>query len=350
MDASAPDRIFRPDDRVAGPASVLVIDDNPGDVYLVKTLLEGEGYTVHTATNSRDALEIVSGQRPDLVLSDVMMPDPDGFELCRQIKADPATRLTPVVLITGLREVEDRIKGINAGADDFLAKPFHFDELTARVRSLVRLKRFTDELESAESIITSLALTIEARDQYTEGHCERLARYSTELGLHLGLPGDDLAALQWGGFLHDVGKIGVSDTVLLKPAGLSSYEFQAIKLHTVIGERLCGELHSLRRVRPIVRHHHERLDGTGYPDGLRGDQIPILAQVMSIVDVYDALTTDRPYRHALRPEAALDTLFDEATKGWRRRDLVQAFVDLCERCNFPAEVAGRFGMRGSTRT
>ena len=211
------------------------------------------------------------------------MPEPDGFEVCRQIKRDPATRLIPVVLITGLHDLEDRIKGIDAGADDFLAKPFNFDELTARVRALMRLKRFTDDLDSAESVITSLALTIEARDRYTEGHCERLAQYSTALGAELGLNPDDLSALQWGGFLHDVGKIGVSDTVLQKPASLTMTEFQAMKLHTIIGERLCGELNSLRRVRPIVRHHHEHLDGSGYPDGLRGDAIPILAQIMGIV-------------------------------------------------------------------
>jgi putative two-component system response regulator len=243
------------------------------------------------------------------------------------------------VLITGLHDLEDKIKGIDAGADDFLAKPFNFDELTARVRSLMRLKRFTDDLESAESVITSLALTIEARDRYTEGHCERLAKYSTALGAELGLPAEDLAALQWGGILHDVGKIGVSDTVLQKPASLTTTEYQAMKLHTIIGERLCGELHSLRRVRPIVRHHHEHLDGTGYPDGLHGDAIPILAQIMGIVDVYDALTTRRPYRLAMKPETAFELLLQEAARGWRRRDLVEAFISLCERCGLGPELA-----------
>jgi len=311
--------------------SVLVVDDNPGDVFLARTLLEEQGYTVHTAHNGHEALDIVHREQPDVVLSDVLMPEPDGFEVCRQIKRDPATRLIPVVLITGLHDLEDKIKGIDAGADDFLAKPFNFDELVARVRSLMRLKRFTDDLDSAESVITSLALTIEARDRYTEGHCERLAEYSTALGADLGLNTDDLSALQWGGFLHDVGKIGVSDTVLQKPASLTMSEFQAMKLHTIIGERLCGELHSLRRVRPIVRHHHEHLDGSGYPDGLHGDAIPMLAQIMGIVDVYDALTTQRPYRDAMKPEQAFELLLQEVTKGWRRRDLVEAFIDLCQR-------------------
>jgi putative two-component system response regulator len=334
MDAVKPNQIVRPGSPNGRRGSVLVVDDNPGDVFLAKTLLEAEGYTVHTAHNGHDALTIVHKEQPDVVLSDVLMPEPDGFELCRQIKRDPATRLIPVVLITGLHDLEDKIKGIDAGADDFLAKPFNFDELTARVRSLLRLKRFTDDLESAESVITSLALTIEARDEYTEGHCERLAQYSTALGAELGLPAEDLAALQWGGILHDVGKIGVSDTVLQKPATLTITEYQAMKLHTVIGERLCGELHSLRRVRPIVRHHHEHLDGTGYPDALRGDAIPMLAQIMGIVDVYDALTTRRPYRSAMQPDRAFELLLEEARKGWRRRDLVDAFISLCQRSGF----------------
>jgi putative two-component system response regulator len=333
-----------------GGQSVLVVDDNPGDVRLVRTLLTDAGYTVHTATNGRDALAIVAREQLDLVLSDVMMPEPDGFEVCREIKKNPATRLIPVVLITGLRDVEDKIKGIDAGADDFLAKPFNFDELTARVRSLCRLKKFTDDLESAESVITSLALTIEARDRYTEGHCERLARFSTALGSELGLPSEDLSALQWGGILHDVGKIGVADAVLQKPASLTLGEYQAMKLHTVIGERLCGELHSLRHVRPIVRHHHERLDGTGYPDGLRHDAIPLLAQIMGIVDVYDALTTERPYRHALSQDIAFQTLVDEATKGWRRRDLVDAFIDLCQRTGLRLEMLGRYGASFSEKS
>jgi putative two-component system response regulator len=273
---------------------VLVVDDNPGDVSLAQTLLQGEGYTVFTANNGRAALEIVAREQPDVVLSDVLMPEPDGFEVCREIKRDPVTRLIPVVLITGLHDLEDRIKGIDAGADDFLAKPFNFDELTARVRSLMRLKRFTDELDSAESVITSLALTIEARDQYTEGHCERLAEYSTALGAELGLPHEDLSALQWGGYLHDVGKIAVSDSVLHKPARLTLTEFQAMKQHTVIGERLCGELHSLRHV----------------------------------------LTTQRPYRPPMTADQAFSTLQQEVERGWRRRDLVDAFIDLCQRCGF----------------
>jgi putative two-component system response regulator len=202
------------------------------------------------------------------------------------------------------------------------------EELRARVRSLLRLKRYTDDLDSAESIILSLALIIEARDSYTGGHCQRLAGYATALGESLSLGNDDLDALHRGGYLHDIGKIAVADTVLQKAGQLTAAEFEAMKLHTIIGERLCGNLRTLVPVRSIVRHHHERLDGTGYPDGLAGDQVPLLAQIVSIADAYDAITTTRPYRAALSPERAYDELSRDAAAGVRRQDLVEAFIAL----------------------
>jgi putative two-component system response regulator len=259
---------------------------------------------------------------------DVLMPKLSGFEVCERIKKNPLTRLTPVVLITALLDRRDKIQAINAGADDFLTKPVNPHELSARARSLVRLKRYTDDLDSAESVIMSLALVIEARDAYTDGHCQRLASYATALGSALGLGPDDLAALFRGGYLHDVGKIGIPDAVLLKAGRLDHREYQCIKDHPVIGDRLCGELRSLRRVRPIVRHHHERLDGSGYPDGLKGDAIPLLAQIMGVVDVYDAITTTRPYKAAETPQRAADELMMEVKRGWRRKDLVETFVAL----------------------
>lgn len=307
---------------------ILVVDDTQANVELLEGLLTREGYTVQTAADGEAALESIRRDPPDLVLLDVMMPKLDGFEVCRRLKQDPATRLTPVVLITALQEREDKIHGINAGADDFLTKPVNPHELRARTRSLVRLKRYTDDLESAEAVIFSLALTIEARDTYTDGHCQRLARYGVALGAHRDLADDDLAALYRGGLLHDVGKVGVSDSVLLKKGPLTEGEYEAMKRHTVIGDAICGELRSLRLVRPIVRHHHERLDGSGYPDGLRGDAIPLLAQIVGLVDVYDALTTDRPYRAALEPERAYEELLAEADRGWRDRTLVNDFIML----------------------
>jgi putative two-component system response regulator len=307
---------------------VLVVDDVAANVQLLKTLLSREGYTVVTASDGEEALEMVASEHPDLVLMDVVMPKLSGYDVCVQIKHNPATRLTPVVLVTALHERERKIEGINAGADDFLTKPVDGHELKARARSLVKLKRYTDDLDSAESVIMSLALVIEARDAYTDGHCQRLAAYATALGGALQLSEEEIAALFRGGYLHDVGKVGIPDEVLLKTGRLSDSEYRRIMEHPVIGDRLCGELRSLRQVRPIVRHHHERLDGSGYPDGLKGDAIPLLAQIMGIVDVYDAITTARPYKAAATPEQAYAELIQEATLGWRRRDLVDAFIAL----------------------
>jgi putative two-component system response regulator len=244
------------------------------------------------------------------------------------LKEVAATLLVAVVLLTALNDSAAKIRAIEAGADDFLTKPPNPAELRARVRSLLRLKRYTDDLESAESVILSLALTIEARDASTEGHCQRLAVYATALGRALGLDHDALAALKRGGFLHDIGKIAIPDAILLKTGALTPDEYRAIQQHTIVGDRLCGELRSLKQVRSIVRHHHERLDGSGYPDGLRGDQIPLLAQIIGIVDVFDALTTARPYKPARPVAYAIEELSREAAQGWRRRDLVEVFARL----------------------
>jgi len=317
-----------PSEPLRSVGKILVVDDVAANVDLLKSMLVREGYQVVTAADGEQALQMLEETSPDLILMDVLMPKLSGYEVCERIKRNPATRLTPVVLITALNERVDRIEGINAGADDFLTKPVDAHELKARARSLVRLKRYTDDLDSAESVIMSLALVIEARDAYTDGHCQRLAAYATALGSSLGLSNEDLAALFRGGYLHDVGKVGIPDAVLLKSGRLSQSEYQRIKQHPVIGDRLCGELRSLRQVRPIVRHHHERLDGSGYPDALKGDAIPLLAQIMGIVDVYDAITTVRPYKPAASPERAFDELMSEVKQGWRRKDLVEAFIAL----------------------
>jgi putative two-component system response regulator len=307
---------------------VLVVDDEPANVSLLTRLMTGLGYEVRSAPDGELALTEVARERPDLVLLDVNMPKVDGFEVCRRLKHDPATRLLPVVLITGLTASEDHIRGIDAGADDFLTKPFNVPELEARVRSLTRLKRYTDELDSAESVILSLGLTIEARDPYTQDHCEHLARYAAALGAHLGLDEDQRVALDRGAFLHDVGKVGIPDAILLKPGLLTPSERDLMQQHTVIGHRLCGEFRALEHVRPIVRHHHERLDGSGYPDGLKGDAVPLLAQIISVVDVYDAITTTRPYRAALSAEEGVRELREEVRRGWKNEALVEAFVAL----------------------
>ena len=304
---------------------ILVVDDGLEFSAAVTRLLTARGYHVSTAVDGAQALASIGENQPDVVLLDVMMPGLDGFEICRQIKRNPRTRLVPVVLVTGLTSREDRMRGIEVGADDFLAKPPDWQELMARVQSLVRLKRATDDLESAESVMVSLAMAIEIRDPYTKGHCQRLANYAAALGESLHLSEEDIEALHLGGFLHDLGKISIPDSVLLKPGPLSDDEMTVMKQHPIVGARLCEGLRSLRRVHPIVRHHHERLDGTGYPDGLMRDEIPLLAQVLSIVDIYDALTTPGPYRRAVRRDEACAILLSESSRGWRNEDLVQEF-------------------------
>ncbi len=312
-------------------ACVLVVEDYGSNLAVMAELLTAEGYRVNTAADGEAALASIEQAAPDLVLLDVGLPGIDGFEVCRRIKERLATRLIPVVLVTGMNESEHRMAGIHAGADDFLAKPINVQELQARVASLIRLKRYTDELDSADTVILSLAMTVEARDAYTEGHCQRLAKYATVLGQAMGLGEEELAALHRGGYLHDVGKIGIPDAILQKPTKLTDAEFALIKQHPIIGEKLCGDLRSLAAVRPIVRHHHELRDGSGYPDGLRGDEIPLLAQIVAIVDTYDAITTTRPYRHALSAEHAYAELRQDAANGLRRCDLVETFVGLALR-------------------
>jgi putative two-component system response regulator len=307
---------------------VLVVDDDERNRNLLERLLTNHGYDVLTVKSGEAALTALKHVPVDLVLLDVQLPGASGFEICARLKESAETRLVPVVLVTGLGEREHKIRGLRAGADDFIAKPFDPEELQARAAALIRLKQQTDDLDSTEGILRSLAMIIEARDEYTDGHCERLARYSVALGKHLGLSAEDLSALDRGGYLHDIGKIGIPDALLLKPAALTPAEFEMMKQHTVIGDRLCGELRSLRLVREIVRQHHERLDGSGYPDGLRGSQVSKLAQIVSIADLYDAVTTARPYRPQLPPEHAYNELRDEVRRGMRAPELVEPFIEL----------------------
>jgi putative two-component system response regulator len=308
--------------------TILVVDDLDANLSLLHDVLSAEGYQVVFARDGVEAMATIASTSLDLVLSDVRMPVLDGFELCRTLKTNPDTWLLPVVLMTGATEPHDRIRAIEAGANDFVTKPIDQPELKARVRSLMQIKRFTDDLDSAEAVLRSLALMIEVRDEYTEGHCQRLARYATELGAKLDMSDEDLVALGRGGYFHDIGKIALPDAILLKPGPLTADEFERVKEHPVVGDRLCGDLRALNRVRSIVRHHHERLDGSGYPDRLQGDQIPLLAQVIGVVDVYDAMTTNRPYRAARTSEQALAELAKEVERGWRRADLVDAFTEL----------------------
>jgi putative two-component system response regulator len=308
-----------------------VADDEHAIAELLRRILEREGHTVKAVADGLAAVEGLSEFKPHLVLLDVNMPGMTGIEVCRHIKQDPAHRLTPVVLITGMAQREKRIEGLEAGADDCLSKPVDVQELLARVRTLVRMKRYTDDLDSAASLIIAMALLVEARDGNTEGHCHRMANYATALGRALNLGEEDLQALHRGGFLHDIGMLAVPDAVLRKSGPLDPEEFELMKSHTTVGDSLCGTLRSLEAVRPIIRHHHERYDGSGYPDGLKGDEIPLVAQIIGLVDVYDAVTTRRPYQGPHTANEAIDILRGQVVRGWRREDLVDAFADLVER-------------------
>jgi putative two-component system response regulator len=244
-----------------------------------------------------------------------------------------------VVLITGLSATEDRIEGINAGADDFLSKPIDFNELLARTRSLLRLKQYTDELENAEAVVFTLAQSIEARDPYTRGHCDRLADMSARLGARLQIPEEYIKALRWAGIVHDIGKVVVPDAILLKPGPLTPEEMAVMRKHSVVGERICAPLKSFRPVLPIIRHHHEKRDGSGYPDGLRAEDIPLTARILQLADVYDALTTDRPYRTAVPSEEALQIMDDEAKLGWWDQGLFGKFRDMIRETRLAARPA-----------
>jgi putative two-component system response regulator len=312
--------------------SILVVEDNVVNAALMKEMLASRGYPTIAVQNAAAAEEEIRREAPDLILLDVIMPGKSGYELCRELKGDPNTRLIPIVMITGLSDREDRLKGIEAGADDFLIKPISSEELFARVGSLLKLKEFTDELETADSVLCTLGLSVEARDPYTEGHCERLARDATDLGRFLGLDEESIVALGRGGYLHDLGKIAVPDEILKKGSDpLTPAEWEIMKRHPVTGESICRPLKSLRLVLPIIRHHHEHSDGSGYPDGLRAAEIPLLPRILQVVDIYDALRTARPYKPALGHEQSAVTMRAEAQSGLWDEELVSEFFAMLDK-------------------
>jgi putative two-component system response regulator len=309
---------------------ILVVDDQPSIAGLMSQLLTIRGYDVITAANAEQAEAEVRRQAPDLILSDVMMPGKSGYELCRSLKENVATRLIPFVLITGLSDSSDKVRGIEAGADDFLNKPVLAEELIARVKSLLRLKEFTDELETVDSVLCTLGLIVESRDPYTEGHCERLAVRAADLGRHLGMDDDSIIALKRGGYLHDLGKIAVPDEILKKGSDLTNAEWDVMKLHPITGENICKPLRSLRLVLPIIRYHHEHSDGSGYPDGLAAPDIPVLPRILQVVDVYDALRTARSYKPPQTHEQAAQTMREEAGHGLWDAELVGEYFSMLE--------------------
>jgi putative two-component system response regulator len=310
---------------------ILVVDDHPSSRMTAVALLSVEGYDVVEAESGIAALESVAHLAPDLILLDVMMPGMDGFEVCRQLKTDEHTRLIPVIFITALNDRRSRLRGIEAGGDDFLTKPFDQLELSARVKSLVRQKRLNEDLDHAEQALLSIARTVESRDPNTGDHCERLVQRGESFGKFLKLPRIEIRNLMWGGYLHDIGKVGIPDSVLLKRGKLTDEEWVIMRKHVIIGEEICKPLRTMRGVLPIIRHHHERWDGSGYPDGLIGDEIPYLAQIFQTIDIYDALTSERPYKRAFTPEESLKIMQEEMDKGWRNPELTKQFSEFIQK-------------------
>jgi putative two-component system response regulator len=299
-----------------GAQSVLVVDDGAANRELIEACLAEVDCTIRMAEDGPAALRMIASASPDLILLDVQMPGMDGYEVCRRVKANSANRLIPVVMITALDRTDDRVKALDAGADDFMSKPVERAELVARVRSALRLKSVYDSLDSAEQVIFALAAAVEAKDPFTGKHTHRVAESARHLGTMLGLPESDLDALSRGGVIHDIGKIGVPDAILLKPASLDCNELVRMRAHPIIGERIVRPLRSGASLLPIIRHHHERYDGDGYPDGLRALEIPQLARILAVCDAFDALVNDRPYRSRRTVDDALAILAEGAGTQW----------------------------------
>lgn len=303
---------------------ILIVDDNPTNIELIRKQLHGNDYTFETAQNGVEALEKVKGWHPDLLLLDLMMPIMGGYEVCKTLKADKEYRFIPIIIITALTEMDDKLKAIDMGADDFLIKPINKLELATRVRSLLRVKTLYDDLDTSENILFSLARALEAKDPYTRGHSERVARYCRKLAQALRLPEPEQEAIWRGGLLHDIGKIGIQEAILHKSGPLTAEEMAHIRTHPEKGYDICCSLKSLSPALTVIRNHHERFDGCGHPDSLGSEEIPLLARIASIADAFDAMTTDRPYRKAMTFEEALGILDREKDHGqWDTRLVVE---------------------------
>ena len=290
-------------------------------------------WSVLEAANVAEAADALQAARPALVVVD-LRPGADGHAVCRRIKGAAATRLLPVIaFIDGDGNSDATIAALDAGADHVSPWPPRYAELQARVRAVLRNRAATERLEDATQVIFALANAVEAKDAYTEGHTERVGALADEVGRLAGLDDDTREALRQGGVLHDIGKIGIPNEIINKAGRLTDKERIVMNKHPIIGERICEPLKSLRHLLPIIRWHHERLDGSGYPDGLKGAQFPVPAQILQLADIYDAITTDRPYHRARTRASAVDFLHGEANKGWRDHELVTLIGRAAETLN-----------------
>jgi putative two-component system response regulator len=308
---------------------ILVVEDDLANRALLVHLLERDGYRTSSVADGRDALAAIEELAPDLVLLDVGLPTVDGFEITRRLRSDPRTVALPIILLTGRTGLDSVVEGLDAGADDFVSKPFQAAELLARLRSALRLRQALARMDAAHSAVAALANAVEAKDPMTERHCQRLANLAARVGARAGLDTDHLESLAYGALLHDVGKIGVPEAILTKQGPLDEGERDLMRRHPEIGERICEPLAQARSFAPIVRHHHERWDGHGYPDGLRGEAIPLGARIVGLVDAFDAITHDRPYRDGASSAQAIDELWRQAGRQFDR-DLVGLLVEEIE--------------------
>lgn len=315
---------------------ILVVDDNPSIAGLLKQVLTAEGYEVLVARDGLEALTRVSEFVPDLILLDLDLPFLSGDEVCTRLKNSPVTRLIPIVIVTAQSEFQNKLDAWEYGADDFLTKPFHLVEVTARCRSLLRIKRLIEERDSAESVVFALARAVEAKSPYTHGHSERVKDLCLTMAEALGLPLEDQETLRKGALLHDIGKISIADAILNKPGRLTPGEFDAIREHAVAGAHIVEPVRSIRHAMPLIRWHHERLDGRGYPDGLKGDAIPQLVRILSVADVYDSMASERPYRLPLAHKTCIELLRESALGGGLDPEMVFLFEKIAQPQKPPA--------------
>ena len=308
---------------------VLVVDDKQSNRELLQGRLEDLGYDVREAKDGVEALDAVAAEEPDLILLDVDMPRLDGITVCERLKAHPVHRMIPIVILTASSDRDTKLRGLAAGADDYLSKPFDAKELLIRTKVLLRQRALNQRLDATEGVLFALARAVEARDRHTIHHAERVGRYAEAIGGADGLTPEECELLYQGGVLHDLGKIAIPDAILLKPGPLSAEEFAVMRTHSVEGERICLSLRSIAHYLPMIRHHHERVDGAGYPDHLYGNDIPLGARIAAISDAWDAMVSDRPYRAGLGADEAISRMHGGAGKQWDA-GLVRVFLELID--------------------
>jgi putative two-component system response regulator len=336
-----------PVNEALGRSTILLLDQIEINRQLIKGILKAGPYRVIEARNQDEAFSILESESVDLIIAELVMGGTNrhtygGLEFCRRVKANRRMRLIPILILTSVQGIENEVAGLESGADEFLIKPLQPAVVRTRIRTLLRNKRAVDSLEEAETILFALAQTVEERDKETGNHCQRLAALSVALGTALGLPEDDLVALYRGGFLHDIGKIAVPDAILFKRGVLNEEEWAVMRSHTWKGVEICHPMRSLAPVLPIIRNHHEKWDGSGYPDGLTGEEIPLLARILQLADIYDALTSRRSYKLAYPPADAIAMLKKETAMHWRDPELVSVFCEMVCQPNFVAQSACLF--------